>query len=104
MEKNVGAYGVTYDEFWYGNMGIVAYKISAFKSLQELEMMKTDIFAWSIGSYVLDAIATAFSKSHRYPQQPKCKNKPKTPEQKAVEQFNRLEQWRRKTANTKLSG
>ena len=103
MEKNAGSYGVTYEEFWFKEMGIVSYKLAAFKAQQELEMAKIDVLAWYTGAYVMDSIGATFSKQHHYPQSPKSRERAKTTEQKAVEQFNRLEQWRKKATKKKVS-
>lgn len=99
MEKKVGAYGVTYDEFWHGDMDIVKYKMETFNAMQEVEVMKLDVLAWYTGMYVKEAIGSAFSKNYRYPQAPMSKKKAKTQEEKAIEQFNILERWRKKTTN-----
>lgn len=105
IAKSIGSYGVTYEEYWFGSTDIVEFKVNAFNATTELNTLQYDMLAWDTGAYVQEAIASAFGK-HRYPQKPKAKPKSKlTPESKAVEQFNRLERWRKSVSRktTKVS-
>lgn len=58
--------GVDYDLFWTLNPKSLIPFVEAFKLKQQMQ----DVFAWEIGAYVRDAIASNFSKTHKYPHQP----------------------------------
>jgi hypothetical protein len=66
---------VSYETFW----GLNPRKLEPFQKKRELEVKERaialDNLAWSVGSYVLDAMAVFLSKTHpTYPEEPRSMN------------------------------
>lgn len=66
---------MSYETFW----GLNPSKLEPFEKKRELEVKEKatalDNLAWSVGSYVLDAMAAFWAKSHpEYPKEPRSMN------------------------------
>lgn len=61
--------GVSYDDFWYGDVEITRAYYQAYLLEEEHKQRETDTLAWLVGSYVAEAIGCTFGKS-KYPKKP----------------------------------
>lgn len=70
-------FGLSYDEYWYGDFEIFEYKAKMFYNTSDQKIAEDDFLAWMIGAYTRDAVASVTipllggkGKNPKYPDNP----------------------------------
>lgn len=70
MKKNALLFGMSLDEFWYGNPQDFYIYADCYNDKQEQAAFLDDVQAWRIGIYVVSAIRQAQKGGSVYPKKP----------------------------------
>jgi hypothetical protein len=93
------SWGMSWDQFWFGDMDIVLSYRKKRKLEQEEQQILMDTNAWLIGVYVQKAVNSVLVKEVSYPKIPyyqaKLEEQNKTEEELATEKFLQLDSWKR---------
>lgn len=96
------SWGMDWDLFWNGEMSAVLSYYKKWQNECEAKQINMDADAWLLGKYVQLAIASVFQpKDARYPPMPiymqELEERNKSEEEIRVEQFLKLDSWKRAT-------